>query len=164
MRRHSLAQIGVDTEAEAIDARAEVEVQAGKPVAHDLESDRGDQDYFIERNGLQYAGSHLIIDLWDADHLDDIDVIEMALRRAVKAAGATLLHLHLHEFSPNGGVSGVAVLAESHISIHTWPERGYAALDVFMCGSAEPHKVVPILKHAFRPQRLAISEQMRGLV
>jgi S-adenosylmethionine decarboxylase len=164
MPRHSLAQIGVDAEAEARDARAEVEVQAGKPVAHDQKIGGGGHDYFIERNGLRYAGSHLIIDLWDAEHLDDIGVIEVALRRAVKAAGATLLHLHLHEFSPNGGVSGVAVLAESHISIHTWPERGYAALDVFMCGSTEPHKVVPILKHAFGPKRLAISEQMRGII
>jgi S-adenosylmethionine decarboxylase len=120
--------------------------------------------YFIERNGLRYAGSHLIIDLWDAEHLDDIGVIEIALRRSVRAAGATLLHLHLHEFSPNGGVSGVAVLAESHVSIHTWPERGYAALDVFMCGSTEPHKVVPVLKHAFNPKRVAISEQMRGVI
>ena len=164
MRRHSLAQIGVDAEAEADGARAEVEVQAGNEVANQPGADEGNErDYFIERHGLRYAGSHLIIDLWDAEHLDDIGMIEMAMRRAVKAAGATLLHLHLHEFSPNGGVSGVAVLAESHISIHTWPERGYAALDVFMCGATEPHKVVPVLKHAFRPKRLAISEQMRGV-
>ena len=113
--------------------------------------------YFVERNGLRYAGSHLIIDLWDARHLDDVDAVELALRRAVRAAGASLLHLHLHEFSPNGGISGVAVLAESHISIHTWPERGYAAIDVFMCGAAEPHKVVPILKRAFDAGRIAIS-------
>ena len=164
MTRHSLAQIGVDTEAEARHARAEVEVQAGNQAVTDRRNAAADsqQDYFIERNGLRYAGSHLIIDLWDAEHLDDPGVIELALRRSVRAAGATLLHLHLHEFSPNGGISGVAVLAESHISIHTWPERGYAALDVFMCGAAEPHKVVPILRHAFRPGRMAISEHMRG--
>jgi S-adenosylmethionine decarboxylase len=160
MSRHSLAQIGVDAEAEARYARAEVEVQAGKALSAAEDEPR---DFFIERNGLRYAGSHLLIDLWDADHLDDLGVIEMALRRAVKAAGATLLHLHLHEFSPNGGVSGVAVLAESHISIHTWPERSYAALDVFMCGEAQPHRVVPILRHAFKPKRFAISEQMRGI-
>jgi S-adenosylmethionine decarboxylase len=63
--------------------------------------------------------------------LDDIDLIETTLRRCVDAAGATLLHIHLHHFQPNG-VSGVAVLAVSHISIHTWPEVGYAALDLFM--------------------------------
>ena len=129
MTTHSLAQIGVNTEAEARNARAEVEVQAGKPVAAG-----GPSDHFVERNGLRYAGSHLIIDLWDGEHLDDVGVIELALRRAVQAAGATLLHLHLHEFGSGGGVSGVAVLAELHISIHTWPERGYAAIDVFMCG------------------------------
>ena len=161
MAPHSLAQIGVNTEAEASSARAEVEVQAGKSIAS------GDQvhgDHFVERNGLRYAGSHLIIDLWECENLDDIGVIELALRRAVQAAGATLLHLHLHAFGSGGGVSGVAVLAESHISIHTWPERSYAAIDVFMCGSAEPHKVVPILRHAFKARRVAICEQLRGVL
>jgi S-adenosylmethionine decarboxylase len=149
----------VNTEAEARNARAEVEVQAGKAVA------AGDQsDHFVERNGLRYAGTHLIIDLWDGEHFDDAGVIELALRRAVREAGATLLHLHLHEFTAGGGVSGVAVLAESHISIHTWPERNYAAIDVFMCGSAAPHKVVPVLRHVFKARRIAICEQMRGLV
>lgn len=169
MSYHSLAQIGVDTGAEAYGARAEVEVHAGEQVVRNDGRDEtpaaGDQkDHFIEHDGLCYAGRHLIIDLWDAEHIDDIGVIELAMRRAVRAAGATLLHLHLHEFSTNGGVSGVAVLAESHISIHTWPERGYAALDVFMCGDAQPHKVVPILRHAFKPKRVAISEQKRGVI
>ena len=159
MSKHSLAQIGVNTEAEARNARAEVQVQAGKAVATG-----GQSDHFVERNGLRYAGSHLIIDLWDGEHFDDVGVIELALRRAVQAAGATLLHLHLHAFTAGGGVSGVAVLAESHISIHTWPERSYAAIDVFMCGSAEPHRVVPILRHAFKARRIAIVEQMRGVV
>ncbi|MGH6898062.1 MAG: adenosylmethionine decarboxylase [Geminicoccaceae bacterium] len=150
----------MNTEAEASSARAEVEVQAGKSVAS---GDHGHDDHFVERNGLRYAGSHLIIDLWDGEHFDDIGVIELALRRAVQAAGATLLHLHLHAFG-SGGVSGVAVLAESHISIHTWPERSYAAIDAFMCGAAEPHKVVPILRHAFKARRIAIFEQLRGVL
>jgi S-adenosylmethionine decarboxylase len=80
----------------------------------------------------------------------------------VDAAGATLLHIHLHHFTPNGGVSGVAVLAESHISIHSWPERAYAALDVFMCGDAEPQETVPILKRAFKPSTVRVSEFLRG--
>jgi len=62
--------------------------------------------------------------------------MEATLREAVLQAGATLLHIHLHHFTPNGGISGVAVLAESHISVHTWPERNFAAFDVFMCGDA----------------------------
>ena len=121
---HSPAQIGMNTEAEAQSARAEVEIQAGRSIGSGR-PDRG--DHFVERNGLRYAGNHLLIDLWDGEHFDDIGMIELALRRAVAAAGATLLHLHLHEFGAGGGVSGVAVLAESHISIHTWPERSYAA-------------------------------------
>lgn len=121
-------------------------------------------DFMIERDGLRYAGAHLIVDIWDAHRLDDIDHIEAALREAVDAAGATLLHIHLHHFTPNGGVSGVAVLAESHISIHSWPEIGYAALDVFMCGHANPHAVVPVLRKAFRPSRVQISEQLRGVL
>jgi len=145
----------------------DAEAKAGAVDAEDQAAEvfRGEKrDYFVERNGMRYAGSHLIIDLWDARHLDDAGVIEVALRRAVRAAGASLLHLHLHEFTPNGGVSGIAVLAESHISIHTWPERGYAAVDVFMCGATEPHKVVPILKHAFEAGRIGICEQMRGVL
>src|SRR5215475_7104261 len=89
------------------------------------------KDHFITRNGLTYAGSHLIIDLWEAEGLDDRERIENALIDAVKEAGATLLHIHLHTFTDGGGISGVAVLAESHISVHTWPEKGYAAFDVF---------------------------------
>ena len=92
------------------------------------------------------------------------DHVEQALRDCVDAAGATLLHIHLHPFEPNGGVSGVAVLAESHISIHSWPERNYAALDVFMCGAAEPEKCVPVLERAFAPQKTAVSELKRGAV
>jgi S-adenosylmethionine decarboxylase len=162
--RHSLAQIGVDVEAKADSAGAELEVQWGEEAAAAVAADHLADDHFVERHGLRYAGSHLIIDLWDAVYLDDMGVIEIALRRAIKAAGATLLHLHLHEFAPSGGVSGVALLAESHISIHTWPERGYAAIDVFMCGSAKPHRVIPILKYAFKAGRIAITEQLRGVV
>jgi S-adenosylmethionine decarboxylase len=119
-------------------------------------------DHFIVKNGVRCAGAHLIIDLYDAERLDDIDHIEATLRRCVDEAGATLLHIHLHHFEPNGGVSGVAVLAESHISIHSWPEVGYAALDVFMCGKASPDACVPVLREAFKPKQIAVSEHLRG--
>jgi S-adenosylmethionine decarboxylase len=119
-------------------------------------------DHFVVRNGVRCAGAHLIIDLYDAERLDDIDHIETALRRAVDAANATLLHIHLHHFEPNGGVSGVAVLAESHISIHSWPEASYAAIDIFMCGSANPDACIPVLRGAFAAKRVAVSELLRG--
>lgn len=120
------------------------------------------KDFLIEREGERYAGMHLLIDLKNASRLDEIEHIDQALRECVTAAGATLLHIHLHHFTPNGGVSGVAVLAESHISIHTWPEYGYAALDVFMCGAAEPRKTIGVLKAAFQPGEVEVEERARG--
>jgi S-adenosylmethionine decarboxylase len=119
------------------------------------------KDHFAVRNGVRCAGVHLIVDLHDAERLNDIDHIETTLRRCVEAARATLLHIHLHHFQPSG-VSGVAVLAESHISIHTWPEAGYAALDIFMCGSAEPDNCIPVLREAFAAKRVDVNEILRG--
>ena len=120
------------------------------------------KDFFCERDGVRYAGTHLIIDLVRAERLDDLEHIEHTLRRCVEVAGATLLHIHLHHFTPNGGVSGVAVLAESHISIHSWPEYGYAALDIFMCGQTNPRAAIDVLKEAFSPRKVVVKEQMRG--
>ena len=119
------------------------------------------EDHFAVRNGVRCAGVHLIIDLHGAEGLDDIDLIETTLRHCVDAAQATLLHIHLHHFQPNG-VSGVAVLAESHISIHTWPDAGYAALDVFMCGRANPDACIPVLREAFKAKRVEVNELLRG--
>jgi S-adenosylmethionine decarboxylase len=118
-------------------------------------------DHFAVRQGVRCAGVHLIVDLHEAQGLDDIDMIEATLRRCVDTAGATLLHIHLHHFQPNG-VSGVAVLAESHISIHTWPDIGYAALDIFMCGKAEPERCIPVLTEAFKAKRVEVNELLRG--
>ncbi len=79
-------------------------------------------------------GWHLIADLTDGVQLDDADRIERILTDAAAAAGATLLELRLHKFGAGFGVTGVALLAESHISIHTWPEYGTTCVDIFMCG------------------------------
>ena len=122
------------------------------------------KDYFVERDGVKFAGTHLLIDLWGASNLCDPDLIDQALRTAAEEAGATILHSHFHHFSPNGGVSGVVVLAESHISIHTWPERDFAAIDIFMCGACDPHLSLPVLKAAFTPSRVDLGEQRRGLI
>src|ERR1700746_1779203 len=119
------------------------------------------KDHFAVRKGVRCAGVHLIVDLHGAKRLNDIDHIEATLRRCVEASRATLLHIHLHHFQPSG-VSGVAVLAESHISIHTWPEAGYAALDIFMCGSAEPDNCIPVLREAFAAKRVGVNELLRG--
>lgn len=77
---------------------------------------------------------HLVADLAAAAGLDDAGLIEAALRDAAAAARAQVVGLHLHHFGPGLGLTGVAMLAESHISIHTWPEAGVAAVDLFVCG------------------------------
>jgi S-adenosylmethionine decarboxylase len=91
------------------------------------------KDYFVEKDGVKFAGAHLLLDLWGA-------------------------------FGPDGGVSGVLVLAESHISIHTWPERDFAAVDIFMCGACDPYRSLPALKEVFAPKSILLSEQRRGLI
>ena len=92
------------------------------------------QNFFIVKDNFEYAGDHLIIDIFNGKNLDNEIHIHSTLLQCVEAAGATLLHIDTHQFELNGGVSGVAVLAESHISIHTWPENGMAVCDVFTCG------------------------------
>ncbi len=120
-------------------------------------------DHFVARDGVTFAGAHLILDFWGAKKLDNLELMDRVLRECVVKCGATLLHIHLHHFSPSGGISGVAVLAESHISVHTWPERNFAAFDIFMCGKAKPEEAIAILKRAFTPEIMKITENLRGI-
>jgi len=154
----SLVRLGMDSEVLPSDAQTTTSASA------DAGSITEAKDYFVERNGVRYAGTHLIIDLWGATNLDDPGHIDAVLRAAAIASGATILHGHFHHFSPNGGVSGVLVLAESHVSIHTWPERDFAALDIFVCGDCDPYKAIPLLKTGFLPERITLGEHKRGMV
>lgn len=124
-----------------------------------VESDR--EDHFIRKDGKVFAGTHLIIEVMNGTGLDCETRIQNAFRKCVEVCGATLLHIHTHKFSPQG-VSGVAVLAESHISVHTWPEIGYGAFDVFMCGDAKPWLAVDVLKEAFGTQDVRTKSLRRG--
>ncbi|MBI4313303.1 MAG: adenosylmethionine decarboxylase [Candidatus Omnitrophica bacterium] len=117
-----------------------------------------------QEGGLLFAGRHVLVELWGASHLTDETTIRRLLEKAVEACGATLLSVHLHVFSPTNGISGVAVLGESHLSIHTWPEHRYAAVDVFMCGSMDPRKAIPVLKEGFRPKQVQVMEIKRGVM
>ena len=123
--------------------------------------DEARDDHFVRRDGKVYAGTHLIIEVIEGEGLDDEARIQQAFRDCVATCGATLLHIHTHKFSPQG-VSGVAVLAESHISVHTWPEIGYGAFDVFMCGDAQPWKAVEVLRRAFSAGEVRVKELLRG--
>jgi S-adenosylmethionine decarboxylase len=163
---NALFQLGIDLNSVSSSTQAEVlefpiaqskEVKAAPYTSTDERT-----DFFIERDGERFAGTHLIIDLVGASRLDDLAHIEATLRRCVEVSKATLLHIHLHHFTPNGGVSGVAVLSESHISIHSWPEASYAALDIFMCGEAEPHNAIEVLREAFAPSDIRVGEHRRG--
>lgn len=107
-------------------------------------------------------GLHLLIDFWEATYLQDQAHIEQALRNAATACGATVLHIMLHSFGNDAGITGVAILSESHISVHTWPETGYVALDVFMCGACDPRGAVAVLEAAFQPKRVRVTEHRRG--
>ena len=144
--------IGLETGAHAEDFRGRTAI--------DL-CDTGREDHFIRRDGRVFAGTHLIIEVVNGHGLDDEARIQGAFRDCVVECGATLLHIHTHKFSPQG-VSGVAVLAESHISVHTWPEIGYGAFDVFMCGDADPWRAVDVLKAAFGTADVRVRELLRG--
>ena len=157
MSSDALFQLGMDLDHGS--STAQTEEKLSRRFAPSREEER--KDFFCERDGVAYAGTHLIIDLVRAERLDDLEHIEHTLRRCVEVAGATLLHIHLHHFQPNG-VSGVAVLAESHISIHTWPDAAYAALDLFMCGKADPDRCIPVLRSAFKAARVEVNELLRG--
>ncbi|MGM0584979.1 MAG: adenosylmethionine decarboxylase [Pseudomonadota bacterium] len=155
----SLFRLGMDLETGA----THEEARTSGPEA-DFTRDVFDEtrdDHFIRRDGKVFAGTHLIIEVVDGEGLDDEGRIQAAFRECVADCGATLLHIHTHKFSPQG-VSGVAVLAESHISVHTWPEIGYGAFDVFMCGDAEPWKAVEVLREAFAAGEVRVRELLRG--
>jgi S-adenosylmethionine decarboxylase len=122
----------------------------------------GRKDSFIDVEGAEAAGVHLLADFWGATGVDDLGRMEGALVEAVAASGATLLHTHLHHFTPNDGISGVALLAESHISVHTWPERSFAAFDIFMCGATSPERALAVLERAFSPRKVVMKRLVRG--
>ncbi|ABR54800.1 S-adenosylmethionine decarboxylase related [Methanococcus vannielii SB] len=115
---------------------------------------------------MKQLGKHIILELWGCEKqaLDDQPGVEKMLVNAVKACGATLICVKTHKFSPQG-VTGVAVLAESHISIHTWPELGYAAMDVFTCGEhVIPEDTIPEIRNFLKPDKVEVIDIKRGIV
>jgi len=110
-------------------------------------------------------GQHLLADLYGIAPalLRDAPALAAVLRNAAEAAGAHLLASHFHSFGTDDGVTGVVLLAESHISIHTWPEFGFAAADIFMCGRSHPARALAVLVAALAPLRQEVSTAARGV-
>ena len=113
---------------------------------------------------MRELAKQFIADLYDCDReiLNDVSAVERVLLDAARAAGATIIGHSFHRFSPHG-VSGVVIIAESHISIHTWPEYGYAAIDIFTCGDlTENDAAIDTIKKGLKAGRIIATEMRRG--
>lgn len=113
---------------------------------------------------MDALGRHLLIELRESDPalLDDLPFIRATLLSAAEDLGATILSDHFHQFSPQG-VTGIVSIAESHISIHTWPEFGYAAVDIFTCGTSfEPRQAAAFIAREMQSKAPEITEVERG--
>jgi len=113
---------------------------------------------------MDYLGNHLLVELYncDSDKLNDLKRVEWVLGEAVRISGATALKASFHQFEPQG-VSGVIIIAESHFTIHTWPEYGYAALDIFTCGeSIDSQKALDYIEKELAVKTLSVTEIKRG--
>jgi len=128
-----------------------------------MENTKQTKSVYCKGEFFNYAGIHLLVDLWGATNISNGKETEQILTDAVAACGATLLEVHAHTFSPYDGISAIAVLKESHISVHTWPEFEYAAVDVFVCGDINPYKALPVLKEGFKATEMQIMELKRGI-
>ena len=107
-------------------------------------------------------GKHLLLDLYQATNLADKGVIETALLEAADACNAKVLQKNFHSFGEEQGITGMLLLAESHISIHTWPESDFAAVDIFMCGNCDPALAIEPIKKHLRPKNVDVREFDRG--
>ena len=121
-------------------------------------------DHFIIDKSIMYAGKHIILDLWNPLFNNRIDSIKSIIKKAVKISRATIVHMHMHRFGKEQGISGMVVLAESHISLHTWPERGYIAFDIFMCGDTNPELAANYLIEQLKPEKHNIKLIKRGVI
>lgn len=114
-------------------------------------------------HSMEPTGQHLILDFWGCERLvlDDVVALEAALVAAAHAADARIVKRVMHAFTPHG-VTGMLLLEESHLSIHTWPEQGYAAIDFYTCGVGDPTRAERPLVDALRPTRIERHAIARG--
>ena len=114
---------------------------------------------------MKILGRHLVVEFTgcNCELLNDMQLLEESLNEAVRRSGATKVRSILHRYNPQG-ISGVVVIAESHFSIHTWPEYGYAAVDFFTCGeSVDPYRALDYMKECLQAKDVQVTELMRGM-
>jgi len=116
-----------------------------------------------KKSNIAYSigGTHLIADFYGCTVPEDVAELEKIFRAAAKEAGATALEFKAHKFAPIG-ITAFLILSESHISVHSYPEEKYAAVDAFTCGAANPQKAIDYLKRAFKAESVKIIEVKRG--
>ena len=115
---------------------------------------------------MKSLGKHVIAEFYncDVDIIKDVKKVEEAMVGAANATNATIVDVVFHSFNPYG-VSGVIVIAESHLAIHTWPEYGFASVDIYTCGEeVQPWKAYEFLEYAFKAQNISVIEMKRGLM
>ncbi|MEP1535660.1 MAG: adenosylmethionine decarboxylase [Paracoccaceae bacterium] len=112
---------------------------------------------------MQFApGTHVLLDLYAAQFLDDLGVVRDALLTAAHDVGATVLEQNFHVFGGGAGITGMVLLKESHISIHTWPETSFAAVDIFLCGGLSPDPAITVIEAAFNATHSKVTKISRG--
>ena len=113
---------------------------------------------------VEAVGTHVLLEFWGSERSDDAEFLGAAMAEAATEAGLHVIESVMHKFGGGGGVSGVILLAESHVTIHTWPEHGYAALDIFVCGERDLTLAIDLLAERLRPRRIEVMRRLRGAV
>lgn len=111
-----------------------------------------------------FIGRHCLLDIYiqDREWLKNQQIVEHLLHLAAQAAQAHILTSHFHTFGGEGGITGVLLLAESHISIHTWPEHNYAAVDIFICGKLSINAAISVFQQKLANARIEVRLLERG--
>lgn len=119
---------------------------------------------WIKTKKQKHAGIHLIADFWGSRNIEEPKKLRAILITAAKKAKNTPLEVTIHKFLPRG-ITGVILLAESHIALHSWPEREYLAIDIFTCGEKKmPRKALEYLRKVYNPKKIEVNTIKRGKI
>jgi len=136
-------------------------IQETITAAHNLQIP---EDLIVRNIPNKHLGVHFIAEFWEGKIIEDQKEVERILMQAAKKARSTTISVASHKFSPHG-ITAFVLLAESHLSLHSWPEKNYLAIDVFTCGhKTQPQKALEYLKEVYQPKRVEVREIKRGKV